>query len=205
MSVNPVEHDVLLSVQSRWSPYRMLPQAIEDHKLVQCFEAARWASSSFNDQPWYFLVAQRQDEAAFSEMLGCLVEANQAWASQAGALILTVMRTSFEYNGKPNRVALHDLGQASAHLALQATALGLQVHQMGGVNLSVVRATYEIPEGYEPQTAVAVGYPDLSEPVDEAGRQMQSRETGARRRASLSTRVFASKFGRPAAIVDGDQ
>lgn len=198
MSVNPVEQPVLDAIANRWSPYRFEAKEVEEEKLLRMLEAARWAASSFNDQPWSWIIARRQDEDDFQRMIGCLLEANRAWASQAGALMITVIRQSFEYNGKPNRVALHDLGQAAAHLALQATALGLQVHQMAGVNLSAIRQEYAIPEGYAPQTAIAIGYPDTSEPVSDLAAELKKREEGPRRRKPLNDQVFAGRWGSPA-------
>lgn len=198
MTTNPTEHAVLAPIAARFSPYRFEPRAVEREKLVQCFEAARWAASSFNDQPWFWLVATRDDAAEFERMIGCLLEANQGWASRAGVLVLTVIRTSFAYNGKPNRVALHDLGQAAAHLALQATALGLQVHQMAGVDLDGVRLQYGIPAGYEPQTAIAIGYPDRSHPASEAEQNLNQREAGARQRHGLGQQVFSRQWNMPA-------
>ena len=198
MSTNPVERPVLDAIANRWSPYRFLPQKIEDEKLLRCLEAARWAASSFNDQPWFWIIAKRQDEAAFERLIGCLMEANREWAANAGAMILTVSRSHFEKNGKPNRVALHDLGQAAAHLALQAATLQLQVHQMAGVNLSLIRQEYGIPEGFEPQTAIAIGYPDTSQPVTQHAQELSQRETGSRHRKSLDQQVFSGKWGIPA-------
>jgi nitroreductase len=198
MSINPVEQPVLDAIANRWSPYRFEAKEVEEEKLLCMLEAARWAASSFNDQPWSWIIARRQDEDDFQRMMGCLMEANRTWASQAGALVVTVIRQSFEYNGKPNRVALHDLGQAAAHLALQAASLGLQVHQMAGVNLSAIRQEYAIPEGYAPQTAIAIGYPDTSEPVTDLAGQLKKRESGARRRKPLREQVFARRWGSPA-------
>ncbi len=202
MSVNPVEQPVLDAIANRWSPYRFEAKEVEEEKLLCILEAARWAASSFNDQPWSWIIARRQDRDEFQRMIGCLMEANRTWASQAGALVVTVIRHSFEYNGKPNRVALHDLGQAAAHLALQAGSLGLQVHQMAGVNLSAIRQEYAIPEGYEPQTAIAIGYPDTSEPVSDQSAEFQKRENGARRRKALSEQVFSGRWGSPAEFVN---
>ncbi len=195
MSINPTEYPVLDAVGNRWSPYRFEPRVVEDEKLLQCLEAARWAASSFNDQPWYWIVARRQDADEFERMIGCLMEANRDWARNAGALILTVTRSTFAYNNKPNRVALHDLGQAAAHLALEACNLGLQVHQMAGVNLSLVRQEYGVPEGHEPQTAISIGYPDTSDPQGEHAQALQKRESGARQRRSLEEQVFSAKWG----------
>jgi nitroreductase len=199
--VNPTDQSVLEVIANRWSPYRFEPREVEDEKLVLCLEAARWAASSFNDQPWSWIVARRQDNEAFQQMLGCLMEANQGWAANAGALILTVTRSSFAYNNKPNRVALHDLGQAAAHLSLQAAGAGLQIHQMAGINLSQVRQAYGIPEGHEAQTAIAIGYPDTSDPSDEAAKELAKRQSGARKRNPLGEQVFTEKWGTKAGFL----
>jgi len=201
MSVNATEHPALDVIQNRWSPYRFEPRVVEDEKILTCLEAARWAASSFNDQPWSWIIARRQDTVEFERMVGCLMEPNRGWAGHAGVLILTVTRNSFAYNKKPNRVALHDLGQAAAQLALQATALGLQVHQMAGVNLSLIRQEYGIPEGHEPQTGIAIGYPDSSDPVGELASELHRRETGPRQRRSLGEQVFGEKWGAQAEFV----
>jgi len=198
MTKNPTDRAVLAAISERFSPYRFAERSVEHEKLVQCFEAARWAASSFNDQPWFWLIAVRDDASEFDRMVGCLLEANQPWARRAGALVLTVIRTSFAYNGKPNRVALHDLGQAAAHLALQATTIGLQVHQMAGVDLDAVRQKYGVPDGFEPQTAIAIGYPDTSPPSSEEEKSYHQRESGARQRKELGQQVFGGKWKTPA-------
>lgn len=201
MPINDSDYPVLDSVAGRWSPYRFHPRPVPDDQLLSCLEAARWAASSFNDQPWSWIVARRQDQSEFQQLLSCLLPANQTWAANAGALLLTVSRSTFAYNGKPNRVALHDLGQAAAQLALQATQLGLQVHQMAGVNLSQARGLYRIPDGFEPQTAIAIGYPDQSEPTDDLAKQLQERQSGPRQRKPLSEQVFAGMWGDQANFV----
>jgi nitroreductase len=200
MSRNPVEHPVIESIANRWSPYRFDSREVEDAKLIQCFEAARWAASSFNDQPWRFIIAKRQDTDAFATMVACLLEANQTWASKAGALILTMSRDKFAYNDKPNRVALHDLGQATAHLALQADALGLQVHQMAGVNLSQVRHQYQVPDDFQPQTAIAIGYAATDAPNGETETELEKRQSGQRTRKTLASQVFAGQWGQSASF-----
>ena len=205
MPVNPVSGPVLDAIANRWSPYRFEPRELDDDNLRLCLEAARWAASSFNDQPWSWLIARRQDHEPFERMIHCLMEGNRPWAQNAGALILSVSRTSFEHNGKPNRMALHDLGQAAAHLALQATALGLQVHQMAGINRSVIRQEFQIPEGYEPQTAIAIGYPDESQPVDPQDEELSERESGPRRRKELSEFAFAGTWGKRAEFLASGQ
>lgn len=201
MSKNPVDYPIFESMTSRWSPYRFEPRPVEDEKLLACLEAGRWAASSYNDQPWSWIVARRQDDPDFQTMIGCLLEANQDWASRAGALLVAVTRTTFRQNNKPNRVALHDLGAASAHIALQATKFDMQVHQMAGLNLSLTRQTYGIPEGHEPQTAIAIGYPDRSAPTTEFDKKLHQRETGPRTRLSLAEQTFAGKWGTTAGLV----
>ncbi|KAA5543611.1 NAD(P)H-flavin oxidoreductase [Roseiconus nitratireducens] len=195
MSVNPTEQDVLDAVNRRWSPYRFERRGVEPEKLRRCFEAARWAASSFNEQPWRWILAEREDSAAFDKALGCLLEANRAWAANAGVLILTAYRTKFSRNENPNRVALHDLGQAAAHLALQAAALGLQAHQMAGVNLSQIRTEYQIPEDFEPATAIAIGYPVVDPPQNDEDKTLAAREAGPRQRRPISEQVFAGTWG----------
>lgn len=195
MTTNPTQRSLVSPIGERWSPYRFDTQSVESSKLAQCFEAASWAASSFNEQPWRWIVATREDSAAFEKMLGCLMEPNQGWASKAGALVLTAYRPKFSRNENPNRVALHDLGQAAAHLALQAAALGLQVHQMAGINLSQIRAEYQIPDEFEPATAIAIGYPETAEPADDFGRSMVEREQSARRRKPVTEQVFHGSWG----------
>ncbi len=205
MSVNAPDHAILQPICERWSPYRFEPRVVEDDKIVACLEAARWAASSYNDQPWSWIVARRQDTSSFETMVTCLLEANQSWAENAGALMISVTRTTFRANQKPNRVALHDLGAAAAHMALQATALGLQIHQMAGLNLSLARQTYAIPDGHEPQTAIAIGYPDRTEPITDAARQLHSRESAPRKRLSLAEQTFSNKWGQTAEFLRGKQ
>jgi nitroreductase len=195
MSTNPTKRDLVSPIQQRWSPYRFDPRIVEQDKLARCFEAASWAASSFNEQPWRWILATREDQPGFAKMLGCLMEANQTWAADAGALVLTAFRTKFSKNENPNRVALHDLGQAAAHFALQAADLGLQVHQMGGVNLSQIRTEYQITDDFEPATAIAIGYPDTREPANEAESAMAKREAAARQRNPVSKQVFTGTWG----------
>ncbi len=190
------EHPVLPAIAARWSPYRYQPKPVEADKLKICFEAARWAASSYNEQPWIFFVAKRESTADFQKALGCLDPANQGWAAAAGVLILTAVRKSFSRNNTPNRVALHDLGIAAGQFSIQAAALGLQAHQMAGVNLSAVRQQYSIPEAYEPATAIALGYADLS-PAP-ANDQMAPRDLAPRGRKAFSEFIFADQFGSPA-------
>jgi nitroreductase len=180
------DHPVHDLIADRWSPYVFEPRGVEREKLLSCLEAARWAASSFNEQPWSFLVAERTDETEFKRMLSCLMEANQAWAADAGVLLLTVVAKSFSRNNNPNRVAQHDLGLAMGNFSLQATQLGLTVHQMAGVELSKVRTTYSIPDSHEPVTAIAVGY--AGDPAQNEA--LAPRDQSPRSRKPLSEFVF---------------
>ena len=97
------DHPIIDPLANRFSPYAFEPKSVEKDKLLSCLEAARWAASSYNEQPWSFIVAEREDEAEFARLLDCLVDANQAWAKNAGVLMLTVTARQFSRNGKPNR------------------------------------------------------------------------------------------------------
>jgi nitroreductase len=152
-------HPILPVIAERWSPYAYDPRPVERAKLLSCLEAARWAPSSYNEQPWTFILAERTDAAAFAKALDCLVEGNQAWAKNVGVLLLTVVSRSFVKNGKPNAACENDVGLAAGNMVLQATALGLQGHQMIGIVRDKVRANYNVPQGHDPHTAIALGYP----------------------------------------------
>src|SRR5262245_61390788 len=167
-SANPklakADHPILPVIAERWSPYAYDPRPVEREKLLSCLEAARWAPSSYNEQPWTFILAERADAAEFAKMVDCLWEGNRGWAKNAGALLLTIVAKLFTKNGKPNRAAEHDIGLAAGNMVLQATALGLQGHQMIGIEPAKIRATYNIPDTHEPLTAIALGYPATVKP-----------------------------------------
>jgi len=126
--------------------------------LRSLFEAARWAASSYNEQPWSYLLATKEDPAEFARLLSCLVEANQAWAKAAPVLVLGIVSLRFAKNSKDNRAAVHDLGLASANLVVEATSRHLRVHQMIGILPDRARELYQIPKHSEAWTAIAIGY-----------------------------------------------
>jgi nitroreductase len=192
------EYPILPVIAERWSPYAYEPRAIEREKLLSCLEAARWAPSSYNEQPWTFILAERTDATGFAKLLDCLVEANQAWATNAGALLVTVVAKLFTKNGKPNRAAEHDIGLAAGNMVLQATALGLQGHQMIGIEPSKVRASYNVPENHEPLTAIALGYPAAvaSNTTD----AVAQRDLARRTRKPLSEIVISGAWGQAAKV-----
>lgn len=186
-------HDLL---RRRWSPRAFSSRPIPPESIRSLLEAARWAPSSFNAQPWRFLIATRDDAPAFERMVGCLTEGNQTWARQAPLLMLTVARLAFD-DGKPNRHALHDVGQAAAHLTVQAMALGLFVHQMAGIQIEKIRETYGVPAGHDPVTAIAVGYPGNPDDLSDS---LKQREHAERRRKTLDEIAFSGAWEEPAAI-----
>ncbi len=167
---------------------------VPEEALRSLFEAARWAPSCFNEQPWRFLVARRTDPEAHEKLLSCLSEGNQRWAKQAPVLALSVARTTFTRNGKPNRHAFHDVGLAVAQLTLQATTTGLVVHQMAGFDPERARRLHAIPEGFEPVAVLAIGYP--GEP-DDLPEDLRERERAARSRRPQREFVFTGSWGAP--------
>ncbi len=190
-------HDLL---KRRWSPRAFSDKPVAPETLRSLWEAARWAPSCFNEQPWYFLVATKQDRADYDRLLACLNEGNAAWAGHAPVLMVSVARTAFQANGEPNRHALHDVGQAVANLTLQATALGLFVHQMAGFFPEKVRRAFAVPEGFEPVAAIALGYPGDPTALPEKLRQ---RELAPRSRRPLADFVFSGRWARTSPLVSG--
>lgn len=186
-SQHPI-HDLL---RRRWSPRAFSERPLEAEKVRSLFEAARWAPSSNNEQPWRFLAASRDAGADYDRLLACLNEGNRKWASRAPLLILSVAGLHFEDDDKPNRHAFHDTGLAAENLVLQAVALGLTAHQMAGFDVEKARASCLIPPGYEPVAMIAVGYPGdpaaLPEPLRE--REMKPRE-----RKPIDEFVFSSQW-----------
>jgi nitroreductase len=185
-------HPIEELIKRRWSPRAFAERPVEHHKLQSLFEAARWSASCFNEQPWHFIVATRDDQAEFARLLGCLIDGNQKWVVHAPVLMVSVARLSFAQNGQPNRHAIHDVGLATAQLILQATAMGLFAHPMAGFHPEMVRERYGVPEGYEPVAAIAVGYPGDPAALSDSLRQ---RELAPRARKAIEEFVFRGRFG----------
>lgn len=186
-------HDLL---RRRWSPRAFDSRALPPAQVRSLLEAARWAPSSYNRQPWRFLIAAREDADEFARMLGCLVPGNRVWAGDAPLLVLAVAQLAFD-DGRPNRHAAHDVGLAVGQLVLQATALGLFAHQMAGIEADEIRARYTLPEGFEPLTAIAIGH--AGEPAALPDR-LRAMESAPRTRRPLGDFVFAGAWGRRAAL-----
>lgn len=194
----PTRYPIHELLGRRWSPHAFAERGVEPEKLRRLLEAARWAPSSFNEQPWSFLVATKDEPAEYERLLGCLVEANQQWARLAPVLMLSVARLNFERNAKPNRHAFHDVGLAAASLVIQAMAEGLFVHQMAGINVERARELYAVPEGFEPVAGIALGYPGDPEQLPEKLRQ---RELAPRGRKPLEQIVFSGRWGAPLPLI----
>ena len=172
-------------ISGRWSPRKFDNRPVEPEKLAAMFDAARRAASCFNEQPWRFVWAARDDSEAFGKLSDALVEKNREWAADAPVLFLTVAAKNFSHNGKENSHARHDVGLAMGNLSLQAASMGIMVHQMAGFDSESARRNLNIPDGYEPVAMVAAGYPVESTPAEEK-----------RNRRGLGEVVFNGGWGR---------
>jgi nitroreductase len=193
------DHDILDLFAERWSPRAFSDRRVAPEKIQRMLEAARWTMSSFNEQPWRYVIASRHDDpAAYERLLGCLNEFNQKWARHAPVLMMSFCKTTFSRNGDPNQCAPHDVGAASAALTFQATAMDLYVHQMAGIRKDVIRETYDVPEDVEPMAGLAVGYlgdPDVLPPGQ------QESERTPRSRKPLDEFVFGEEWETSADLV----
>ena len=187
VKAGPAESGVTEIILKRWSPRSFADKPVSSADLTKIFTAAAWAASSFNEQPWRFLMGKKGDET-YAKILDALIEFNQGWAKSAPVLILSVGKKTFTQSGQPNAYALHDTGAATANLSLEATALGLHTHGMGGVDKEKARANFAIPEDFEVGAAWALGYVGDPEALPEP---MKAMETAARTRKALEEFVFA--------------
>jgi len=189
-------HELLAT---RWSPYAFDPsRPVSRYDLQALFEAARWAPSSYNEQPWSYIVATKDEPDEFERLLSCLVEPNQVWAKEAPVLALGVTNHKFKRNGKENRAAVHDLGLASANLSVEATARGLFVHQMIGILPDKARELYGIPADADALTGLAIGYKADPDTLPDA---LIERDLTPRQRKPLDQFVFGGSWGEPSPVV----
>ena len=192
------DHPVHDLIVRRWSPYGFDGRPVAREDVCALFEAARWAASSFNEQPWRYIVAVREDAAEFERLLSCLMEGNRSWAGSAPVLALGAARLNFTRNDAPNAVALHDLGLASGNLSVEATARGLHVHQMRGILPDLAREVYGVPAGFEVVTALAIGY---AAPPEELAPPLRERDLAPRSRRPLGESVFSGAWGEAAGVL----
>ncbi len=183
-------HELL---RQRWSPRAFSDRMVEPENLRSLLEASRWAPSSYNEQPWNFIMATKEDRTKYDRLLSCLTETNILWAQKAPVLMVSVAKLHFTETGKPNRHAFHDVGLASENLAIQATSMDLFVHMMAGFYPDKVRELFKIPEGYEPVAAIALGYPGDPQTLPE---RLRERELAPRRRKLLQEFVFTGQWGK---------
>jgi nitroreductase len=192
----PAEAPIHELIRNRWSPRAFSEKMIPTAVLRSLFEAARWAPSSNNEQPWTYFVASRDDKENFDRILGTLVEFNAGWARHAAALAIAVSKLDFA-NGTPNRNAFYDTGAASALLCLEAVAQGLATHQMAGFDAQKAKQTLALPGGWEPIAAIAIGYPGDPNSLPD---KLRDRELAPRTRKPLSDFVMTGHWGHTASF-----
>ncbi|MGZ4904442.1 MAG: nitroreductase family protein [Halobacteriota archaeon] len=184
-------------IKRRWSPRAFAERPVEHNKLLSLFEAARWAPSSLNAQPWSFILALKEDKEGFDRLLGCLSERNQQWARHAPVLALSIAQLYLQ-TGKPNRFAFYGVGLAVENVVMQATALDLYVHQVGGLNEEAVQKAFNIPDGFEPVDIIAIGY--LGDP-ESLPDELRKQEQAPRERKPLEQFVFSRRWGNVSPII----
>lgn len=189
-------HDL---IKHRWSPRAFDSKPLTAQDLKCLFEAARWASSSYNAQPWYFIIATKEDPENFQKVLSTFVEFNQGWAKNAAAVGLSVAGHKMPHDGSQNRHAFHDVGQAATTLSLEAASHGFQVHQMAGILPDKAREVFGIPADFEAVAGFAIGYPGDPNSLPEG--RLRDQESGDRQRKPLSDFVFTGKWGNVSPIV----
>ena len=187
------DHPIHELLAERWSPRVFADRSVDPATLASLLEAARWAPSCFNEQPWRFLVATRDREQGFAKLAACLMEGN-SWAKSAPVLMLSVASLHFARNGKANRHAYHDVGLAAANMTVQAQAMGLSVHQMGGFDQELARSSLGIPEGHDPVAMIAIGY---GVERDEIPADFVERETAERQRNAVASFAFGAQWNTP--------
>jgi nitroreductase len=188
---NQIEFPVVDLIEQRKSRRAYSSKKIGPEKIDSIFEAARWAPSSVNEQPWVYMYATKDQRVLWSKLVDTLVEGNRIWAEQAPLLVLSMVRKNFTRNDRPNGSANYDLGAANAFLSLQATQLGLNVHQMGGFDKQQAIDSLLIPDTHEPVVMLAIGYPGQPELLSE---NLKSRELAPRERYTQEFFVMNKSF-----------
>lgn len=192
MSTFPEHFSLNPSIEKRRSTVSFSSKPIEPQKIHLLFEAARWAPSSYNEQPWRFIYGTNDDPDNYGLLFNLLMEGNKEWVKNAPMIILSVAKLDFTLNGNPNFYARHDLGLATENLMVQAVHMGLMAHPMGGFDKKKAIADCGIPEGYEPVAMIAVGYPGEIHDLPE---NLRKRELTERVRKPQSDIVFRGKWG----------
>jgi nitroreductase len=192
----PADHPIDNEIKRRWSPRAFEEgRSVEHDKIMTLLEAARWAPSCFNEQPWRYLVFDGTDSEALEKARACLVEGN-AWALKAPVLMMSIARNNFTHNEEPNRTAQHDVGMASENLVLEAVKQGLVAHQMAGFNTAQARSEFHIPEDYTVLAMIAVGYPYRGS-LDDLNEKARASELAPRKRKRISEVAFSGTWNAP--------
>jgi nitroreductase len=180
-------------IKNRWSPVCFDPdKTVEPEKISSLLEAARWAASCFNEQPWNFIVATKDNQEEYQKLFSCILEGNQKWVKNVPVLMMAVAKLNFTHNNKPNRHAFHDVGLALGNLILQAETMSLRVHCMAGFDPEKTKEIYNIPENFEAITAIAIGYQG---DVQKFAEELQQRDNKPRSRKSFDDFVFRNNWG----------
>lgn len=188
-------------IAQRWSPRAFADRPVSSSAQLSLFEAARWAPSAGNGQPWSFIVADRfRDPEGFATMLSLLNPRNETWARHAALLLIGVTQRIRD-EGKEARHALYDLGMAAENLILQGVELGILAHQMAGFDYDRAREVYAIPSSHEAIVAIAMGYQGVHTALPA---ELQLREMAERERKPLSEFIFAGRFGESAGFDSND-
>ena len=174
------QHPVHALIKERWSARAFSDKNISDELLNQFIEAASWAASSMNEQPWLYYAAHR-GTPAFNQMAEVLMPGNQTWAKEAAVLLISVARKKF-INGNPNRHYMHDVGAANQNLMLEATANGVLGHLMGGFDVPKTKEVFNLSEDLDPVVLIALGYPGSAEQLPAP---FNEREVAPRSRKAL--------------------
>jgi nitroreductase len=186
---------ILEIIQERWSPYSFSSIPVEEFKLKAMFEAAGYAPSCNNEQPWLFVYATQEERKIFADYLDFLNESNRVWAKDAYVLAISMTRTTFRRNDKFNRYALYDTGMAVANLLLQALALDIYVHQMGGFSVEKVREYFNLDQNISPGAVMAIGYLGDGNSLPP---ELLKRDESRRSRKSVNEYSFRNSLSNPA-------
>ena len=184
-------------IKDRWSPVSFSSRPVEEYKLESILEAAGYAPSSMNEQPWLFILITRDEPEKFNSVIDILADGNQIWAKNAWALIVSLARTNHQYKGRPNRYSFHDTGMAVANMLLQASSMGIYFHQMGGFSIEKTKQYFQLSEGIEPVAIMAVGYPGDGTGLSE---ELAKRDSTRTPRKKISEYVFRNTLDNPAFV-----
>ncbi|TAL63729.1 MAG: nitroreductase [Bacteroidetes bacterium] len=189
---------ILEIIKERWSPYSFSSAPVEEFKLKAMFEAAGYAPSCNNEQPWIFVYSTQHTKKVFDDYIEFLFDSNKIWAKNAYAIVISMARTKFSKSNKPNRYAFHDTGMAVSNLLLQALALDIYVHQMGGFSVEKVKEYFKLPDDIEPVAVMAVGYHGEDESLTP---ELLRRDENRRPRKSVNEFTFKNSLTDPAFLI----